>query len=842
MAPAFPYTPDPPIAWFSERYFSRISVDPAWIRASAHEGAVVHVLRSRSYLDFLALDYLLKRAGLSPLGFVADTGLGPLEPFGQGVARVLGPREPAARRLESAVTSGHSALLFMGQARRETDAADPIRVLIDIVRRTGRKVVLVPQVLVWGKEPDSREESLVDRLFGPTDSPGRIRVLARFLRNYDNAVLRAGDPLDLNALLAETPGDDDALARKVHWVLFRRLDRERRVVLGPVQKGPDRLATEVLRTPRVQRTLDDLATRTRKAKALVEADAFRELQRLGARPDPWVIDLFDRAFGRILQRIFDGVVVDTEGFDRIREAARRGPVVLLPSHRSHLDYLLLSWACYHHGLSTPLIAAGDNLAFWPLGPALRRGGAFFIRRTVQGESARLYATLLDGYVRKVMREGYLIEFFFEGGRSRTGRVLPARLGLLSLVVDAAAAGGEAVSFVPISIAYDRVVEGRSYVEELLGAQKKQEDVESLLEVPAVLAARYGCAYLRVGEITVQQPEASEADGTEAPATPQGRKAERDKMVSRRSELNKLARRLVGEIHRVTPITPSALLALALLSHPGRGLSRLELDAAAARLLALLSEAGAPVAPTLADLAQGIERGVELLRDAGMLTVEGIALDAVFTVPDKQRLALDYYKNNILHRVVASSVVASALVAGGGVRVRGRSVARDVVMARATEIARLFHHEFSHALELEPALEPALEGMLRRAEVVAREDGSLAAPDDEGALWLGLLAGAVRNYLESYRIAARVLTAIVGAAMPLKQMLSRALGVGRKMFLAGEVTRREAVSKQNLENAFGAFRALGYLGGGDGGPQRLKSPHDTAEGAAAIEAQIAALLP
>ena len=142
----------------------------------------------------------------------------------------------------------------------------------------------------------------------------------------------------------------------------------------------------------------------------------------------------------------------------MREAAKRGTLVLLPSHKSHVDYLMLSFVFFHANLQLPLIAAGDNLAFFPLGLVLRRGGAFFIRRKFAGD--RLYAAVVDAYIRRLIREGYSIEFFLEGGRSRTGKLLPPKLGLLNMVVEAAlAVPNKEVFFVPVAIGYDRLVEG-----------------------------------------------------------------------------------------------------------------------------------------------------------------------------------------------------------------------------------------------------------------------------------------------------------------------------------------------------------------------------------------------
>ncbi len=873
---ARPYRPNFVLAALYERFFSRIEVDPAWVRAvreASARGTVVHVMRSQSYLDFVALDFFIKKFSLPPLRFVTDTGLWVLEPMGQGIQKLLRrDSAPEEVRLSRAVSENHAALLFMRRppelavtARRgRAQPVDHIRVLLEVQRRHDQPVLLLPQVFLWGKSPDTHQKNLVDLVFGPTDYPGRLRVMSRFLRNYRHALLRAGAPLDLRAILAETPDlDDGARVSKIHWMLFRRLDRERRVVLGPIAKGPDRLGLEILQTPRVRRAAADAAAREKRPIELVVADLYRELRRLEARPDPDAIALADVALAGVFRQMFDGVEVDAEGFARVREAARRGPVVLLPTHKSHVDYLLLSWVCFRQGLQTPLIAAGDNLDFWPLGPVLRRCGAFFIRRSLAGENTRLYATLLDAYVRKMMREGYVIEFFFEGGRSRSGRLLPPKHGLLSLVLDAAATGGERVSLVPISVGYDRVVEERSYVEELSGTAKKREDASALLRAPRALLSRYGRVYVEVGDIvewSAEPPPDNTPGNTpgnvpgkvQGADTSAGRRAERDRMVSRRAQVTRVAQRVSAELHRVTPVTPTSLLAAALLSHPHRGVTRRELQDALNRLLGMLTGAGARVGADLRRMddrpgvdEHAVDRAIALVRRAGHLQILGEGLDAAFVVPDEHRPALDYYKNNILHFIAPRALMAVAVLcpAVRPAEARGRAEGgpREAVLARAERLGQVFRHEFEHRSPRDESPAATLAAMLADGDLT-EDHGAIRPPVDEGHAWLTLLAGTVRNYLEGYRVGARTLEALLSQSLPAAELVRRGLATGRRMFLAGEIQRREAVSRAMLEGAFAAFRDLEYLGGGEGGPQRLKAPWDTPEAVRTLEDELAGFCP
>ena len=233
----------------------------------------------------------------------------------------------------------------------------------------------------------------------------------------------------------------------------------------------------------------------------------------------------------------------------MRAAARRGPLVLVPSHRSHVDYLVLTHVLVDHDLAPPLIAAGSNLSFFPLGFLFRRGGAFFLRRSFGGN--RLYSTVFREYVRKVMREGYSIEFFIEGGRSRTGKLLQPKLGLLGIIADVAADGdARGAQVVPVSIAYDKVIEEGSYAQELAGGRKRKEDLGAVLRTTRVLASNYGRLYVHFDEPfdlgeEIARARTAPREGDEA---------------GRRSIVRRLAHRVLWGITRASVVTPTALVA------------------------------------------------------------------------------------------------------------------------------------------------------------------------------------------------------------------------------------------------------------------------------------------
>src|SRR5690606_12130569 len=254
------------------------------------------------------------------------------------------------------------------------------------------------------------------------------------------------------------------------------IERERRVVIGPAAKPPERVRTEILRSPRLQRIISDLAGGGGTTIGAKTAEAAKMLEELQATPNPNVLKGMGIGLRWGFNRIYRGIEFDPAYVERVRDASRNGALILLPSHKSHIDYLVLSYFFYERNLPMPLIAAGDNLNFKPVGPIFRRCGAFFIRRSFKGD--RLYAAIVDAYIRRLIRDGYPIELFLEGGRSRTGKLLDPKFGLLNMIVDAAqGVPAQTVRFVPVSIGYERVVEADSYQRELTGGEKKKEEAK-----------------------------------------------------------------------------------------------------------------------------------------------------------------------------------------------------------------------------------------------------------------------------------------------------------------------------------------------------------------------------
>jgi glycerol-3-phosphate O-acyltransferase len=850
-----PYEPNPALAWIYRRFFEHVEIDPAWaekVREAEARGTVLYVLRNLSFVDFLALDHLTKKLDLPQIRFVNDLGLSIFEPsMGERWPFRRGSDEEEATRLRRAIDEGGSAALFLKRpptllepsARGKSEGDLLLRTVLEAQRNAREPILLVPQVFVWTRGPDERKLSVVDSLFGPREWPGKIRTVTQFLMNWRSVTLRAGDPVDVADFL-KTEGDApiDVLVRRLTYALLRRLERERRAVVGPAKKPADRLREQVVRSPRLQKVIREMAGQGEAERRVLSWRALAMLRELEAEVEPNALRAMDAAFDQTVARMYSTFEIDQEGLERLREASKTGSLVLLPSHKSHVDYIVLTRIFLHANMAAPLVAAGDNLSFFPLGPILRRGGAFFIRRSFKGD--RLYGAVVDAYMRRLIIDGWPLEFFLEGARSRTGKLLPPKLGLLSIVVDAVLGASEQtktarnVWFCPISIGYERVVEERSYVRELSGGEKKKEDVRGLFAAAESALGRYGRLNVQFGELLTLDGVLAELG--EAPFSP----------ARRRALVTRLAYRVMNEINRVTAITPSALVAAALLTHGGRGITHADLVVACERFARILRRYEARFSPSLGAGAglrlAAIGEACELFARAGHLEVHqpGIPIgeksrarpgpDAVYVVPDVARLSLDISKNLMVHFFVTRAMIATPLVAGGPMR---RAQLQDRVQA----LSRLFKFEFQFRADasFETIFAETLDEMEHDGEIVVGDLVRLA-DEGEGRASVILHARMIKSFLEGYRVAARSCAALAKGPLAPKDLAKRAMTVGERMYLAGEIAGREAITRPVVENAYLAFVDQGYLSRTDG-KYVLPESYATPEAVRVVEGRIASYL-
>ena len=779
------------------------------LTALSRQGSVVYVMRSSGLINYLYLKWLLRQLRLPPLRVAVNfVGL-----FGW-LAAVWRSRRAL---LESVSRSRSSAVVFLNALEPKRD---PFSRLVGRQRRLERPVYLVPLILVWSRRAQRLRPPIWDVVWGSPDSPTTLPAAVAFLRNYRKAFLRVGKPLDLKAFLADRSEESDpALARKVRGTLYHHLSKELRAALGPPLKAPSRVEEKVMRDRHVRQVLAHVSRGRSLASA--EREARRDLREIASRYSPLFIEFVRPVLRWVFARLYERLEVDEKGIAEVRRLMVDNPIVLCPSHKSHVDYLILSYVFYEHGLTPPHVAAGINLAFWPFGAIARRGGAFFIRRSFRGD--KIYSATLRAYVKYLLRERFTQEFFPEGGRTRTGKLLFPKTGLFSMEVDAWLDGAaNDVFFVPLAVDYERLVEGSSYARELAGGEKKKESFGDLLGTPRVLLRRYGRIYVQFGTPVSLKQLAEQRLGLGAASLTL---EEDDREIdSKRRLVQQLANRVASGIAEVVTVTPVSLVATALLAHVRRGVSAEEVGRRVGLLRDLAAEENARMAPELVDASPDPQQPGPVAKALATFTadktvaVKEAAGHVIYQVFDEKRPFLDFHRNVTLSRFAALSLAAVAA------RASAPGTPVPEVREKVRWLSRLFKLEFMYPVgtTFESVFKEKL-AVLTRLGLAAVEEESLRPGKDRETL--DFLADMIRPYLEAYRLAAETVRFAGQAGLPLdrKALVQASLERGRADFLAGRILLRESLSKAALENAMEWLSGQGAFAVNDAGKRVLSDP-------------------
>ncbi|MEE6517833.1 hypothetical protein FKM82_028339 [Ascaphus truei] len=263
---------------------------------------------------------------------------------------------------------------------------------------------------------------------------------------------------------------------------------------------PSALKTLVLQSDQLQYVIKQLSFESGEPTEVIQEQAVEILEEMGHNLSLSAVRLFALSLSKIFKRLFQKVCVNEEGIQTLTQAIQEHPVVLLPSHRSYIDFLLMSYILYTYDLALPVIAAGmDFMDMKIVGELLRMSGAFFMRRSFRGN--KLYWAVFAEYVKTILRNGYApVEFFVEGQRSRTNKTLNPKFGLLNVVMDPFFKGEVFDTYIiPVSISYERILEESLYAHELLGVPKPKETTSGLIKARRILSDNFGSIHVYFGQ-------------------------------------------------------------------------------------------------------------------------------------------------------------------------------------------------------------------------------------------------------------------------------------------------------------------------------------------------------
>ena len=700
----------------------------AWVRPIVNgidlpAGEIIYALPNRSLSDLALLDVVAEE-----LGF--PTPYAPLPELDES-RRFLFLNRPAGVWRRNIMRSVPARLQRLEEKVADTDGMD---------------VWLTPVSIFWGRAANKDRSWVRSLLSEGWAVSSRLRRLLIFLFNRRDIVIQFGAPLAWHdrSTRADEQRDVHRLARRTARLLRVKFRNQKVAALGPDLSHRRTLVTQILNSSAVTAAIGAVADdavasdapgaagadqeRVEGAHRRARKTARKYALSIAADMSYPTVRFLERLLTWFWHRVYQGLEI--EGMDRVVALAQTHTLVYTPCHRSHIDYLLLSYVLYQRGLMMPYIAAGDNLNMPFVGNLLRGAGAFFMRRSFRAD--RIYAAVFSEYVYQVFRRGHSVEYFVEGGRSRTGRLLPARTGLLQMTLDAHRRGlPRPLAFVPVYFGYEKLVEARDYVDELRGADKQKESVGGVLRSFSLIKQSFGVAQISFGT-PVMLDDCLAASPDLAPRS--------------------LGNQLLAAVNACATVNAINLIALATLSMPRQAI---EEDALLAQIdlyrdllrrdadhndYSIASMAAADMVRRAEDL-QLLQREPTRSRDRQSTDI--------LKHDDFTSILMTWYRNNAMHVLAAPAFLACLLVN------RRRSIGRDV-------LRRLFQSVFPYIRkELQMNADDSPDRWLSHLQaaklVEMRGDGFVASDDPIHRYRLRLLANTVMQVLERFYIAVALLS-------------------------------------------------------------------------------------
>jgi len=598
-------------------------------------------------------------------------------------------------------------------------------------------------------------------------------------------------------------GKDLNMERFANFVALQAaltVERDGRRATGQTIKYPRFVKRSIWGRRDFQEQLQEIVEDTGETLDAVKADARKCLEELVPKVRAPHVS-FSTAFARRVCRLGyeDEIAYDSEKMQEVRELALTRPTALVWTHKTHIDGFAMMLASREESFPLVHIIGGNNMAFLGIGYLMRRVGTVFIRRSIDSP---VYKAVLRYYLSYLLEKRFPISWALEGTRSRNGKLMPPRFGILKYVVEAAAKENtKNLTLIPVSIYYDLIAELGDYAREQTGETKRKESLSWFMDYLRSLRKPLGRISVGLGEpviVDTTTDKFTEALNSES------------KQFS--IELQKLAFEASVSANAATPITPSSLLSLALTGAAPQALLGEELTADVLSILNWATERNLPMTEDLADADQErLKKIMASMIEIGVVSAHDEGPQTVFSIAQGKHFEASYYRNNAIHVFVTKALIEMALAKASEA---DGSDALQVFWDEVLHLRDIFKFEFFY---------PELDAhCLEIAEELERFDKNWPARLGKGGAGklladiTPLVSHAVlRPFAEAYSIVADVLMAHpVGTVADDKEIVASALKLGKQAFLQRRITSEESIGKLMFSNGYKLAANRGLTDGED----------------------------
>ncbi|HSS24932.1 MAG TPA: lysophospholipid acyltransferase [Mycobacterium sp.] len=579
-------------------------------------------------------------------------------------------------------------------------------------------------------------------------------------------------------------GGPASTARELGRVGVRKLLQRSGIVdesVTPLSTDPAEVV-QLLAAPWYDDRLTKLAKELERDPDSVRAEAAGYLREMAPSLDERAVHAWS-GFSRWFMRAYD-VLVDEDQIAQLRKLDRKATLAFAFSHRSYLDGMLLPEVILANRLRPALTFGGSNMNFFPLGTWAKRTGTIFIRR--QTKDIPVYRLALRAYTAQLVQNHANLTWSIEGGRTRTGKLRPPVFGILRYITDAVdEIDGPEVYLVPVSIVYDQLHEVEAMTTEAYGGVKRPEDLRFMIRLARQQGQRLGRAYLDFGEPLPLRKRLQELRAEESGTG---------------TEIERIALDVEHRINRATPVTPTAVVSLALLG-ADRSLSISEVLATVQPLANYIAARNWTVAGA-ADLTNRstIRWTLHQLVASGVVSVYDAGTEAVWGIGEDQHLVAAFYRNTAIHILVDRAIAETALLAASETSVGG-SVLPATVRDEALSLRELLKFEFLFSARAQ--FEKDLADEVRLIGPVEDTTKAASATDvrrllEQADLLLAHLV--LRPFLDAYHIVADRLAAHEDESFDEQAFLAECLEVGKQWELQRRIASAESRSMELFKTA------------------------------------------